>query len=209
MHSNHCLTQSGCGKWQPLNHHQRHRAKVALQTGLRHWGPIQLFLENRERERHPKHDFKSNIPPLMRRARTLVRRMLAYILTTEHSSQLCRFPHPVKQPWQEGRTALLWWEWSLPDSLSSAPQLRNSLFIHESPNGFNKWQPSSLNPYKENWAARSSKGEKETMGGLQVSAILVCTSLRHWDIDCARSENTCNMETVIDTRIMDETQKST
>lgn len=25
----------------------------------------------------------------------------------------------------------------------------------------------------------SSKGEKETMGGLQVSAILVCTSLRH------------------------------
>lgn len=41
----------------------------------------------------------------------------------------------------------------------------------------------------------SSKGEKETMGGLQVSAILVRTSLRHSDFDCARSENTCSMRT--------------
>lgn len=157
MHSNHCLTQSGCGKWQPLNHHQWRRAKVALQTGLRHWRSIQLFLENRQHERHPKRDFKSSIPPLMRRARTLVRRLLVYALTTEHRSQLRRFPHPAKQPWQEGRTALLWWEWSLPVSLSSAPQLRNVPLIHKFPNGFNKWQPSSLNPYKESWAAKERR----------------------------------------------------
>lgn len=98
--------------------------------------------------------------PYTRRARTLIRKKLTPHTYLHNISQLCRFPSPAKplQSRQEGKAALLRWKWSLPDSLSSAPQLRNVPVPHESPNGFNKWQPSSQNPYMDSWALPALRG---------------------------------------------------
>lgn len=132
-------------------------------TERRCWNSSQCFLKKGGHEKHPKHILKISCKssfPYTRRARTLIRKKLIPHTYLHNINQLCRFPSPAKplQSWQEGKAALLRWKWSLPDSLSSAPQLRNVPVPHESPNGFNKWQPSSQNPYMDSWALPALRG---------------------------------------------------
>ena len=160
-------------------------------TEIRHWGSFQYFLGKGGCERNPKHVFEVKFPICKNINQKDAR---FFYFSAEHRSHLCRFPHPAKQPQvlADRKTALLRWKWSLPDSLSSAPQLRNVPLAHESPNGFNKWQPSKSLHGQPSVAISARQMRRpqggSALGGFPSPGSFGVNQLKTWRFDCSKSE---------------------
>lgn len=121
-------------------------------TETRCWSSSQCFLRKGGLERHPKHIlkiyYKSSFQ-YRRRARTFIRKMLVPHIYL-HNIRVSSAGSPVlpnhPSPGRKGK--LPCWDGNevFQTHCHQLPNSGMSLSHTESPNGFNKWQPSSQNP---------------------------------------------------------------